>query len=126
MTHRNEVLRIRPLISDAGAFMARFLATVALFLAPVSAFAANTTVSIIFNSPASTGISCTAGGLFTVPVAAGTQVASCAVSPSNWSGALTLSGSQAANFAMSGTNIVVGNNSITTAGTVTLTVTATP
>jgi hypothetical protein len=97
-----------------------------LFLAPVSALAANTTVSSVFNSPASTGISCTAGGPFTVPVAAGTQVASCAVNPSNWSGALTLSGSQAANFAMSDTNIVVGTNSITTVETITLTVIATP
>lgn len=106
--------------------MKHVLATVALFLAPVPAFAANITVSIVFNGPASTAVSCNAGGPFTVPVAAGTRVASCAVSPSNWSGALTLSGSQAANFAMSGTNIVVGANAITTPGTVTLTVTATP
>ncbi|MBV8739840.1 MAG: hypothetical protein JO007_21815 [Alphaproteobacteria bacterium] len=106
--------------------MKHFLATIALFLAPVTASAANTTVSIVFNSPASTGISCTAGGPFTVPVAAGTQIATCAVNPSNWSGALTLSGSQASNFALSGTNIVVGTNPITTAGTVTLTLTATP
>lgn len=102
----------------------------ALFM-PVMAKAATTNFSIVFNTPASTGVTCSPGGPFTLPVAAGTQVAACSVAPSTWGGTLALSGTGAANFSIGGSapnftvNIASGVT-YNTAGTVTLTATSTP
>ena len=98
---------------------------IAMVMLPLAARAANTTVSIVFNGPTSTSVACVNKGPFTIPVAAGMTLATCTVLPSSWSGALTLSGGPAG-IVLSGTNIVVGAAAYGTAGTVNLTVTATP
>lgn len=100
-------------------------------LSAMHAMAANTTVSIIINSPSSATITCTinypAGQTsFVEPVAAGAQIASCSVMPGSWSGALTLSGPGAGLFVLSGTNLVVGAAQIVAPGTYSVTITATP
>ena len=94
---------------------------------------ASTTASIVMmiTSPPSTALSCPVAypsgqTSFVEPVAAGTVVASCTVTPSTWSGTLALSGANASSFAISGLNVVVGSSPITAAGTYDVTVTATP
>jgi hypothetical protein len=100
------------------------LAAVLLFLVAAVAYASTTTLSIIVNGPASTAITCTPAQTtaYTAPVAAGTVMATCFVSPSGWSG--TLASSNAA-FSMSGMNLVVGSTALV-AGTYNVTVTSTP
>lgn len=91
--------------------------------------------SIVINGPASTSIACPiqypAGATaFTTPVAAGTVICPIMVSPSNWSGTLSLGGSGAGMLAISngasGSAVVVGTTPITSAGTYNVTITATP
>jgi hypothetical protein len=77
------------------------------------------------NSPASTSVTCTrSSGAFTLPVAAGTVVATCTVAPTTWLGTLAVSGNSA--FGMNGSQVVVGSGGYDTTGSVSLTVTATP
>ena len=104
--------------------MKKIVLAVVLAIAASAAHAANTTVSIVINSPASTSVSCSPGTL-TAPVAANTVVCPISVVPSGWSGALTLSGTNASSFALSGTNLVVGASALS-AGTYSVTITATP
>jgi hypothetical protein len=59
------------------------------------------------------------------PLAAGTVICPITIAPSGWSGALTLSGTNASSFALSGTNLVVGSTALGT-GTYAVTITATP
>ncbi len=96
-----------------------------------SASAATTKLSIVINSPASTAINCTINypsgqSSFAAPIAANSLVATCAVTPSTWSGALTLSGADAGFFALSGTNLDAGAAAITQARAYNVTITATP
>lgn len=118
--------------------MKRFLlAAVAAFAlaAPLAANAATVNFAIVFSEAPSTSVACTAVTGLTVPVAAGTNVASCAVSPAGWTGSLALSGTGAASFVV-GSGVLsnglltfpinVGSSAYTTAGTVNLTATSTP
>lgn len=94
-----------------------------------TARAAQATVTLQFSSPTSTSITCTphyASGQtsFPLPQAAGAVMAVCTVQPNTWLGSLAVSGNTA--FGINGTQIVVGPNGYNTAGSVSLTVTATP
>lgn len=108
------------------------LALVFALLPPVSdAKSASTSLSIIINSAPSTALTCpisypTGQTAFTTPVAAGTVIAVCTVTPPSWSGALALSGPDAGSFALSGLNLVVGATAISTPKTYNVTLTATP
>jgi hypothetical protein len=93
--------------------------------------AANSSVSIIFNSAACTAISYaptypTGAAAFIVPVAPGTMVAKGTATPANWSGVITLSGADASQFALNGIDIVVGAAAIATPGTRTVNVACNP
>lgn len=106
--------------------MKRIALAAAILLAwpVIAANAATTTLSIVINSPASTGVTCSPGTL-TAPLAAGFVVCPITIAPSGWSGALALSGSNASSFALSGSNLIVGPTSLS-AGTYSVTITATP
>jgi hypothetical protein len=100
-------------------------------LVPTARAQTATNLSIVIQSAPSTALSCpinypTGKTYFTAPVAAGTLIATCSVTPSGWSGALTLSGPDAASFALSGLNLSVGTAALTNAKTYLVTVTATP
>jgi hypothetical protein len=106
--------------------------TLCLFaLAPTARAQTATNLSIVIQSASSAAISCpvnypTGKTSFTAPVAAGSLIATCSVTPAGWSGALTLSGADAASFALSGFNLNVGAAAITNPKTYSVTVTATP
>lgn len=104
--------------------MRRTLAALAFFCAIGAAHAATTTLSIVINSGPSTAVSCVPAAL-TAPVASGTVICPIVVTPASWSGALTLSGTNAASFALSGSNLVVGAAALN-AGTFSVTITSTP
>jgi hypothetical protein len=112
--------------------MNRLAIIAAILLAAASAHAkgASLSLTIVINGPASTSITCPITATFTAPVAAGTVICPITVAPSGWSGTLALSGTNAGSFAISsgtgGQQLVVGSAAITTAGTETLTITATP
>ncbi len=97
-----------------------------------SAHAANTSLAIIFNSPTSTAANCTINypsgqTFFTVPVAAGTLIATCTITPAGWSGSLALSGADAGSFGVTNSStLVVGATAISAARTYNVTITATP
>lgn len=63
---------------------------------------------------------------FTTPVPPGTKIATCAVTPSGWTGRIDLSGADAGFFVMSGNDIVVGATAITAPRTYNVTATSTP
>lgn len=100
------------------------LAGAALGMAAVAVQAATTTMTIVVNSPNSTTVTCTPGTL-TAPVAAGVTICPISIAPAGWSGVLSLSGTDAARFALSGTNLVVGGTALT-AGSYSVIITATP
>lgn len=107
--------------------LAAFGAAVALG-AWVAADAASVNVTVSVGDPTSTAVTCTPGAL-TAPVAAGTTVCAISVTPSAWAsppGTLTLSGTNAADFAINGTNLVVASGVTLSAGSYTINVTATP
>lgn len=88
---------------------------------------------ITINSAPSTAVTFTPASPFsgsgsalsaTGPVASGTTVGTISVAPSGWQGALSLSGAQAADFTLSGTNLVTA--AALAAGTYDVTITATP
>ena len=98
------------------------LALVALLGTLATANAATVTLpSVTFTGPASTSIACAqTGASLAVPVAAGTVIFSCTVSPAGWTGVVT--SNLAAPFAVSGLsgntfNIVV-STAVVAAGTV--------
>jgi hypothetical protein len=69
---------------------------------------ANVTVTVTGSLPA-TAITCTPVTAFNTGTApAGAIVCPIVVTPSGWTGVLTLSGTDAAKFAIAGTNAVVG------------------
>ena len=72
------------------------LAAVASFALISGANAASLTLPsvTVTGQTASTSISCTPYPTLTAPVAAGTLLTSCTVSPSNWTGAVSISGTQ--------------------------------
>ena len=94
-----------------------------------SAEAATLSLTVVVNGPASTAIACPIPATFTAPLAAGTVICPITVTPSNWSGTLSLSGPNASAFAISsgGTqNLVVGSAAITAAGNLSVTINAAP
>jgi hypothetical protein len=99
-------------------------------LAIAPAQAADTTLTITLTSQASTAITCGASSNYTLaaPLAAGTVICGISVMPSGWQGAFTLtqSGPQSNAFAISGTNLVVGGQALTVAGSYAISLTATP
>jgi len=97
----------------------------ALAFGGAQAQAATTTLSIIINSPPSTVIACPLAPSYSAPLPAASVICTIAVTPAGWSGALTLSGPDAASFALSGSNLVVGSAALA-AGTYSVTITATP
>jgi hypothetical protein len=106
-------------------------AALACLASAPDAGAAGANLSIVISSPPATAISCpiaypSGQSSFIEPVAAGTMVATCAVTPASWSGALALSGPDAGYFALSGMNVMVGAADITAARTYNITITATP
>jgi hypothetical protein len=107
-----------------------FAAVAALGLMTGGAFAASTSFSIVFSEPPSTSVSCTPVSGLVVPVAAGTEVATCTVAPTTWTGSLGLSGTGAAAFVVGGIapnfTVNVGSTAYNTVGTVNLTATSTP
>lgn len=120
--------------------MKRFLTlAAALIVLTSSAMAraqgASLNLTLVINGPPSTAITCPLLAPFippgaTIPVAAGTPVCKITVTPANWSGTLSLSGTNAGLFAIAagagGQQIVVGPAGLTTAGTLTLTVNSAP
>ena len=87
--------------------------------------AASTQLSIIVGGAASTSVACAVSTTLTAPVAAGTVICPIAVVPSGWTGVFTLSGANAASFALSGSTLVVGASPLA-AGSYSVTITATP
>jgi len=77
------------------------------------------------HSPASTSITCPLAASFTAPLAVGATICTIAVSPSNWTGTLALSGPGANNFAVSGRTLIV-YPAVLNAGTYSVTITGTP
>lgn len=98
--------------------------------APLAANAATVNFAIVFSEAPSTSVSCTPVSGLTVPVPAGTEVATCTVAPSAWTGSLGLSGTGAAAFVVGGSapnfTVNVGSTAYSTVGTVNLTATSTP
>jgi hypothetical protein len=109
----------------------KWLLAALLMFGASAANATTTNLSIVISSPASTSVSCpisypSGQTSFVEPVSPGVLVAICTVAPAGWSGALALSGPDAASFALSGMNVVVGSNAISIAKTYNITITATP
>lgn len=94
--------------------------------APAETHMSSTNVTITVTSTPSTAVTFTAAASgFVAPVAPGTILGSVAVTPSTWSGTLSLTGTNASSVAVSGTNIVVGATALS-AGSYTFTIDATP
>jgi opacity protein-like surface antigen len=95
-----------------------------------AAQAADTTLTITLTSPSSTSITCGSATSYTfpAPVPAGTVICGITVQPSGWQGAfsLTQSGPQDNAFAISGANLVVGSQALTTSGNYSVSLTASP
>src|SRR5262249_27250284 len=94
------------------------ISAVAVLLWWGDAEVASTSLILNFTSPPSTSVNCTINypsgqTSFVVPVAVGTQVAVCAVTPTGWQGQLTLSGADASFFTISGNIISVDGATIT-------------
>jgi hypothetical protein len=111
--------------------MKQLLLVMAAILISASAHAATQSFSIIVTSPPSTAVNCIVSypsgqTSFVEPVASGTTIAACTITPATWSGVLTLGGADASLFGLSGSNVVVGAAALTVARTYNLTVTATP
>ena len=94
-----------------------------------------TTLSLVvtINSPPSTGMVLTpvspftgSGTTFTSPVtiATGAEIGSIAILPAGWQGVLSLSGTNAAKFSLSGANLIAASALGT--GTYNVTINATP
>src|SRR5437762_5675276 len=109
--------------------MRKIFGVAALLAASFLAFkaeAAQVQLSIVFQGSPSTSVTCPIAGPFPVPTAAGTVICPITVAPAGWQGALTLSGTDAAAFTISGNNLVVGASAITAAGTKSVTLNAAP
>jgi len=87
---------------------------------------ASVSLSVVVSptSVVSTGITCPLS-TYVAPLAAGSTICTITVSPSNWSGSLALSGTDASDFAINGGKLVVGSTSLPV-GTYPTTFTATP
>lgn len=85
-------------------------------------------VSIVVTSPVSTGVVFNPSAASLVsPVAAGTNLGKFVVSPSNWTGTLTLSGADAALFALdTNLDLLVGTAALSAVRTYNVTATAAP
>lgn len=108
--------------------MRKVLLAAAAALLPLAAHAASVNVTVSVGDPTSTAVACSPGAL-TAPVAAGTTICTVSVTPSGWvapPGTLTLSGANAADFSVSGMNLVVASGVTLQAGSYAVTVTATP
>ncbi len=85
--------------------------------------------SVTVVSPNSTSITCTpVSSSYTSPLAAGTVVFNCIVAPSNWQGAVSLSGTQFVVVGLSGDtfNLAVGSTALTVGSYAPGTLTTTP
>lgn len=111
------------------------LTTVALLCAGNVEEAQSASATLAFNFTAvvvvSSNVACPVAypsgqNSFTIPVASGTKIATCAVAPSGWTGSIALSGADAGFFTMSGNDIVVGATPITAPRTYNVTATSTP
>lgn len=99
-------------------------------------YAATTNMMISITGPPATSISCPvnypAGQTgFPAPVAPGTLMATCTVSPTGWSGSLSIGGPDASYFALSSAtvstvSVTVGAAAITQPRVYSITVTASP
>ncbi|MGH7158830.1 MAG: hypothetical protein ACREFS_01965 [Acetobacteraceae bacterium] len=91
--------------------------------------ASTVTLSIVINSSASTSVTCSPASGFVSPLAGGTEICPITVAPTGWSGSLSLSGTNASDFAIasgtSGQELVVGSTALA-AGSYSVTITATP
>jgi hypothetical protein len=121
----------RPRADQLAIPFVEFITSVVFCCFALVAHAASTNLSIIINSPPSTGLNCTinypAGATaFMTPVPASTTIVSCSVAPAGWSGALALSGPDASFFSLAGLTLQVGSAAITTPRTYSVILTATP
>ena len=101
--------------------MKKLLFICAMLLVGSQARAATLTLpSVTFTSPASTTIACTQTGSLAVPVAAGSVIFTCTVSPATWIG--SVAANLVAPFAVSGlsgdTFSIIVSSAVTVAGTV--------
>lgn len=101
------------------------LAAAALLSSAALAHAATATLSIIINSSPSATVACTPPTTLVAPLAVGAVVCPITITPAGWSGALALSGTNAASFALAGSNLVVGSAALP-AGAYSVTITSTP
>lgn len=118
--------------------LARWALVLALLGVPLgtpSAQSATVTLSVTITSPPATAIACGTSNSYTLaaPVAPGTVICPFVIQPTGWSGILTLTqsgGPQANAFAVSGgagaQSLVVGPVPLTTIGSYSLSITATP
>lgn len=90
----------------------------------MNGYAASTNLSVVISAP-STSVSCPLAPSFASPVAAGTIICAVTVEPIGGMYVLGLSGTNAASFALSNANLVVGSAPLP-AGTYYVTITATP
>jgi hypothetical protein len=97
-----------------------------------------TSLSLVINSPGATALTAVPVAPWTLsgnalsypatsplPVPAGSPICALSVTPSTWSGVLTLSGANASSFALSGMTLNVGANPLPPE-TLAVTITATP
>lgn len=100
------------------------------FLSVAHAQGAQFSVTFVVNGPNATGGSCLAAGAFISPVAPGTVICPITITPSTWSGTLTLGGADASLVAIassgSGNNLVVGSTALTQNRSYAITITASP
>ena len=102
--------------------------TIAAFgLAAVSAAAATLNFSVVVTGTPSTSISCPLAASYVAPLAPGTVICPITVSPTGWTGLLSLSGTGASVFQVdsTGTHVVVGPTAVAD-GTYSMTLSSTP
>lgn len=94
------------------------LAIAILAAAALPALAASTNIVVTVGSPASTGITCAPVASFTGSAPAGAAICPITVAPANWTGAVALSGADAASFAISTSplQLVVGGAALSNTG----------
>jgi hypothetical protein len=128
--HRMVVVRWRWLAMRRNLYGLTF-ALFALYATPTYSASVNLAFNLSPGVVLSTTIGCPVAypagqNSFTVPVAPGTKMATCTMTPTQWVGTIALSGPDASFFTVSGKDIVVGGTALTNPRVYNVTVTSTP
>lgn len=95
--------------------MRRLVWLLGLLIKPTTVFAAVLNVAVAATSPPAASITCpiqypSGSASFVSPIPAGTPICTITVSPSTWTGAVWLGGTNGTDFALNGSTVVVGPN----------------